>query len=1108
MEQNGPQPFRFRDARQERIYRRLLLIGEGPAAFYRDACKLMEDPQAFEAASHLVCHLLRDVESALRDVLEPQTEGTESRSQSGENHRESITRVLQALGVDGGDPLAEFWLSLPREVALSGKAHRNALFPPRPVDEEFRELWNSLQAFLDSVLGMFQDRYLDYHPLLDELAAIQDPKRSDAKRLKNRAPNNAVAYGYFLQKDLSPKWLQLLHKEGVFSYPPPLETDGDVTRFPLWPQSRYLQQMAKDEPRTVADIILDIPDTENVSVLTDLAEAACRMPPEQAMRLLDRAKSWVKTPWLGAGLLAEYLGRLTAHLAEGNHVDPALELARTLLAVRPASAGRQADDPAVASYLRQRPEGLFRDWDYKEVLRLRMPTLVRAGGLRSLRLLCHLLDEAVTIHQGPPENGALDEDVQEDLSIIWRPTLEGDARESREDVLNSLVTAVRDAAEQIARDDTSLLAEIVGTLEGYPWMIFKRLALRLLHIFHPDAPVLVYERLTDKSVIHESHLDREYIQLLQDAFPSLEAGRQHEILQLIDQGPDLKGLGEEDDNGSRARRWKWRRLSHIKEQLSGDWALVWKRLQAEFGDESELPEYGRVAVRWGGPTAVGADKLSSMPSAEIVAFIVGFEPSDGFSEPSAEDLASELADAVPLDPERFSSHAPQFRDLAPEYLEGFVRGFRNAAEGGKPIGWKPVLDFCTHVLDRAAGEDAWRQVRRDVVDLLHSGLAPKGTETPFEFRDQVWTLIDRLVEDPEPSPEYEALYLGSGPYHLAINSTRGRAMETAVLYGLWVYRCTKPAGAEQFDFSLEIVPELKAALEHHLDPTRDPSLAVRSIYGAFLPVLHGLDSKWVTANLGRIFPSDGELIQLRSAAWETYLCWSNGFNLSMLELLRDEYGRAIELLGSPTLEERGRPEERLGQHLMIFYWHGKLELRDPLLDRFFESAPGAVRGQALGSVGRSLRAADAQIPSEVTPRLRALWEWRAEASRDDAAAHAEEMAAFGWWFPYEGLDEDWALEQLEASLTIASKVDIDHAVVERLAALAPPHPALTVRCFGLMIDGAEEDWQIRHWSSHAETVLTEALRSGDLEADRMARALINRLATRGFLDFKRLLNGT
>lgn len=1110
MEQDAPQPYRFRDARQERIYRRLRLIGEGPAAFYRDACRLMEESASLESTSHLVGHLLREVEDAVRAVLQPQPNGPGSQAGDSEGHRQSIAAILKGIGVAETEPVAQLWLTLPRDERLHRKAHRNALFKPREVDAEFLRFWDRIQAILDFILERFEERYLNYYRLLDQLVEKETPTRSDAKRLKKNAPNNLVAYRYFFEKVSSPKWLEPLRAESMFSYPPSPEVDGKSIRLPPWPQSQYLQRMAKLDPGLVADIILDIPDTENVIVLANFADAACKMPPEEAVRLVSKAKSWVETPYLGALLLPESLVKLTVHLAEGGYVDEALELARTLLAVRPASTPGVTEDPEVARYLRQRPEGLFRDWGYKEVLRLRMPALVRAGGIRSFRLLCDLLNDAVTIDRGAPEGGAVDEDVHEDLSAIWRSTLEEDAWESSEEILNPLVTAVRNAAEQLVEEDPSLHSEVISTLESYSWTIFKRLALRVLRIFHTDAGTLVYERLAGKDVIQQSSLEREYIQLLQDAFPSMKTEWQNEILCLIDEGPDLERLRDDVDKHGYARRWQWQRLSPLKAHLFGQWADRWQQLKSEFDEKSELPEQGRVSVHWGRQTAVGADKLSSMSASEIVALIKAFRPSDGFLEPSAEDLAAELADAVSGDPERFSSDAHRFRDLAPEYLEGLVRGFRNAAEEGKPIDWKPVLGFCKHVLDRAGEQEAWSRARREVVDLLHGGLIPKGTETSFEFRDQVWLLVDNLVEDPEPSPEYEAQYLDNGPHHLAINSTRGRAMEAAVLYGLWVYRHTKPAGVQKYDFNLEVVPGLKAALERHLEPAHDRSLAVRSVYGSFLPFLHALDRGWVGANLDRIFPADEQLIQLRNAAWETYVCWSRAprLDLSMLELLRHEYGRAIDLLGSPTLEERGNPPERLGEHLMTFYWHGKLRLADPLLVRFFGSASDAVRGQALGFVGRSLRNADSPIPSEVDQRLRTLWEWRVEASQDDAEAHVEEMAAFGWWFPYEGLDESWALQQLAASLAIAGKTDIDHAVVERMAALAPTYPAATVGCLGLMIAGAQEEWRIDYWSDQAETVLAAALRSGDHEADRTARALINRLAARGFLGFGRLLNGT
>ena len=68
---NSPNQFEFTDPRQERIFNGLLQIGDGPAAFFKDACNLMNDGANLSAKSHIVAHLLREIESALRQVSLP-----------------------------------------------------------------------------------------------------------------------------------------------------------------------------------------------------------------------------------------------------------------------------------------------------------------------------------------------------------------------------------------------------------------------------------------------------------------------------------------------------------------------------------------------------------------------------------------------------------------------------------------------------------------------------------------------------------------------------------------------------------------------------------------------------------------------------------------------------------------------------------------------------------------------------------------------------------------------------------------------------------------------------------------------------------------------------
>ena len=64
--------FGFADPRQERIHKRLAIVGSGAAEFFYDACRLMASQQQFESTTHLLSHLIREIESSVRAVLEPQ----------------------------------------------------------------------------------------------------------------------------------------------------------------------------------------------------------------------------------------------------------------------------------------------------------------------------------------------------------------------------------------------------------------------------------------------------------------------------------------------------------------------------------------------------------------------------------------------------------------------------------------------------------------------------------------------------------------------------------------------------------------------------------------------------------------------------------------------------------------------------------------------------------------------------------------------------------------------------------------------------------------------------------------------------------------------------
>jgi hypothetical protein len=114
--------------RQERIAGRLFRqVGLGSAAFFRDACVLVAEVPPRPTTTHLVAHLLREVESSVRSVLEPADASAEA--EDG-NHKASIRAVLKVLGISPQDWVAELWLGLTGKGGLRGlapQAHRPGL---------------------------------------------------------------------------------------------------------------------------------------------------------------------------------------------------------------------------------------------------------------------------------------------------------------------------------------------------------------------------------------------------------------------------------------------------------------------------------------------------------------------------------------------------------------------------------------------------------------------------------------------------------------------------------------------------------------------------------------------------------------------------------------------------------------------------------------------------------------------------------------------------------------------------------------------------------------------------------------------------------------------
>lgn len=599
----------FSNQQQERIYRRLnSLVGPGAAAFWRDACRLMEMEPLLESTTHYVAHSLREIESALRDVLEILTNPTLSQSnlvkcskchshyepkcpECGHSiecpkcahplevkaltHKDEIHGILQALGIAETDSIAQTWLRLAdrkNEYALHERAHRMDLAPPRRVDDEFRRFWEEIQDVFDVILDRFEAHYSGVFRILDELLTKSHPTKADRKKLRLNVGNSLVTLSYFFRQLQSQEWLNPLWKEGFFKNPP---SPG----LP-WPQSQYLARMASvpSAGETILNIALEILETgtKNALVHQDLAQAALIMPPELAARWVKKETEWLKEQNNLEFSFTEKLGQLVTYLANENQVDTVLALLQELLAVLPNPQSTNSQ----ISFLLREPRVRFTDYEYGELLENYVPKLLEVAGESTFKMLCDLLNDAVRLSPYP--------DYCEDS----RNAIEDDLLGTR----GLLISALRDAGEYLTRKNPEMVRTLVLTLESYDWTIFYRIALHLLLHFPKEVHDLIAERLIDRDRFQSQQWFYEYKLLVSEQFSLLPSEAQETILVWIEEGlPDISWLSEsEADRASYLKKWKRDWLSILGTPLPESWQQQYEQLVKELGAAEPLQPTGGI----------------------------------------------------------------------------------------------------------------------------------------------------------------------------------------------------------------------------------------------------------------------------------------------------------------------------------------------------------------------------------------------------------------------------------------------------------------------------------------------------------------------------------
>lgn len=1141
------QPYQFKDSEQQPIYRRLkALVGEGAAAFYKDACHLMTMDEPLESTTHLVSHLLREIESSLFSVLIPFSQpkiisNSNSRTcpscghsylepreePSHPSHKEKIQAILKALDINQDDKVAKDWLEIIKKNPLHKQAHRSNLAPPRYINEEYRELWKKIQSILDAVLNEFETYGVAIRQkidkLLDEKLTEQDINES-IKLLQKDIPNSTFALGYFFDKLESPAWLKPLYKAGFFSSPPRMEidTEAKTSYFPFWAQSRYLIKVAPHEPENVLAITTELlaSNSNNTLIYQDIAKAALKMPSQFAACWVEKAVEWLKKQTYLYFPLPDTLGKLVNYLAHENQVDAAFSLAQELLAVLPQPE---------ASFNRE-PITHFDEYYYNIIINEHLQLLVKLEPERILDLFITLLDRYLSLYLS---DSTKREKFFEDHSSIWYSTFNSTSQSLyRTDRIDSILTgAIWSTTKQIAEQDPEQVKNLFRKFQNYRWRIFDRICLHLLRGFPNQVSDLIAERLTDRKRLSwlglspkdmESDYSREHALLLKEQFVNLSINLQEQIFRWLLEGPTNAMEVEVEQREKFVGYWQRDWFSVISDYLSLPCQQRYNELVRKLGAATTLGSNAETNA-WSPNSPVSEVELAEMVEGNMSKFFAYLKPGE-LSELCILGLTTQIDELIAYDPQKFVDQIEKFKEIEPNLVislpQGLTKALKQSASEHKKFSWEPVLTFCVWILehfrelyDQNISSQEWSNLCGSIVSLIDTGLqAEELDKIPLSHRSQIWQLLKFLTSDtqvtPGFTPHYQDIYTDSR--RAAVDTVRGKAMQAVVQYAFWIRQNAN--GNVQASQNFDDMPEVQQVLEWHLNPQQDPSSAIRLAYGKrFLRLLH-LASNWTQKQIDQIFPEEPGFEYLFEAAWEGYTF--NELYTNSFRLLRKKYKYAVGKL--PALNSSSNKESEtakaLSKKLVNLFLSAEIDLggADSLLEDFFTQAPSYLHEEFMRHMSWQLLYNNFPIEDELRQRLQNFLEWRINRAKDSSTEieQPSDLKYFGGIFASGKLDAQWAIAKLLDVLKLLKTVDDSREFLNRLKDLASVMPQEAVQCLSYLADGNQAStskWFFLYPNDCHRAILQTALRSGDEVAQTKAKNLISRLLARNLGDFQELL---
>ena len=923
---------------------------------------------------------------------------------------------------------------------------------------------------------------------------------------------------YFFEGLENPVWVTPLYQAGFFSrVPNPIEVKPGSFQLPGWPAGEYLARFADHYEEIVIDVIKST-KSENWRVQEILVDALMKISPTAAVGLVPAIDVWLAERF--SDMLPNKLIPLADHLREAGIVNASIQILESV--ITPVLPPNVSEFPTYHSLVRFRSDHYWVN-DYCEN---QIPKLITINPAGVVSVFEHQLVKTIELcKQLNPEKAELQ------VGYYWRMDIPNRlSEESVKDGLDILIDGLRDGLVELCNKSVD---EGKSFLEAYlssDHLIFRRIALFTLRTYGQKYPELVNRALLHRSYLKNSEYVNEYRGLLRDQFANASEEVREKVIEWILEGPtnvDSRAIHrakpekrEVIDDGRREVREEWvlYNLEIIREYLYGEPLERLNELAAIHG-KPDVEEKPRVIITsWSTVSSpVSVDELAKKSFVELKQLFLDYVPDDSFFN-SRESLAQTFQGLVREDLAHYIDFASALTD--PEiryvYIYHYLSGVRESVKNKNGKLEDAIIGLCERVIDQR--EDQFKDstlphepdllaVQMEVARLIETALQSNDSSLTRGQLDRIRSLLIALAHHPDPEKDDEA-NSSFDPFTKSLNCVRGEAMHGIMHYSLYLIRQQEKIKNVKLNAGF-LEPEIQEVLEEKLNFTVEPSLAVHSVYGAFVPQLHFLSRDWLESHLTSIFPKDEEKNAYWKAAWDAYIFASNVYR-DVFRLLTPEYQRFLRLLSQTQDEQKhlgGSPNERLAQHIMFAYLSELTDFghENLLLDLFFENAPDSVRASGIFWIGRVLGNEKPSSEDILWKRCWSLWQSRLIiAESQDISQNTQEISDFMRWLENSPI----GLEHLYPALRRTVKYLHDDFDARQLTSYAAEHcerfPLEAVTLLQMTILEAKESW----WTPKGddeEKILRAAMNSGNKEAKRIAVEVINYRGERGDFRWKNLL---